>query len=222
MKSSDGKVIVSETTGLPIKDPYPQLLGHLEPDWRFGFINNVKYRKLTIDVNFDGVLGGVFWSRTVEKMWWGGKHPNSVQYRDQEYAAGQPVYVPDAVNVTSGELIRDTDGKIISDTRQYKQNTTKVSWQSWCQIYPYQAKVTEKESEYFANVLNRSFLKLRKISLSYDLSDMIPLKGIKRTELSVYSYNVFILKKAMIVDPDFGDDNNLQDPSARYVGISAR
>jgi len=222
MKSADGRVIINESTGLTIKDPYPQMLGHLDPNWRFGFINNFRYKNLSVDVNFDGAWGGVFWSRTVEKLWWGGKHPNSVKYRDQEYAAGEPVYVPDGVNIVSGELVRDTDGKVISDTRQYKENTTKVSWQSWCQIYPYQAKVTEKESGYFANVLDRSFLKLRRISLTYDLSDVLKIKGLKRTELSLYSYNVFIIKKAMLVDPDFGNDNNLQDPSARYIGLSAK
>jgi hypothetical protein len=30
-------------------------------------------------------------SQVVEKMWWGGKHPNSVAYRDLEYANPEPI-----------------------------------------------------------------------------------------------------------------------------------
>ena len=222
MKSADGKLILSESTGLPIRDPFPQLLGHLEPDWRFGINNKLKYKKLSFDVSMDGVWGGVMNSISVEKMWWGGKHPNSTTYRDEEYAAGAPVYVPEGVNIVSGELTRDTDGRIISDTRVYKPNTTKLSWQTWCQQYPYRAKVTESESKIFANVLDRSFLKIRKVSVAYDLDGLVNINGIKNIEVSAYGYNLLILKKAMIIDPDYGDDNNLQDPSSRYIGLSAK
>ncbi len=222
MRTPDGELIVSESTGLPIRDPYPQMHGHLEPDFRFGFQNRLKYRKIGIDIDFDGVYGGLMRSLTVEKMWWGGKHPNSTEYRDAEYAAGEPVYVPDAVNVVSGELVRDVDGNIISDDRVFQENTTKVNWQTWAQNYPYRATVTQMEDEQFANVFDRSFLKLRRLSVSYDASELISIRGLKGLELTAYGYNLFILKKAIIIDPDFGNDNSLQDPSARYLGGSIR
>jgi hypothetical protein len=152
-------------------------------------------------------------------MWWGGKHPYSTEYRDAEYAAGEPVYVPEGVNVTEGELIRDTDGTVISDTREYQPNTTKVSWQTWGQQYPYRAGVTESENKKFANLFDRSFIKLRNVTLSYDLSSIVNSNFIKGFEVAVYGYNLLIFKKAEIVDPDYGDDDNLQDPSARYVGM---
>ncbi len=219
MKSADGQLILSESNGLPTRDSFAQLHGHLDPDLVFGFQNTLRYKKFKLDVGFDGVKGGVMRSLTVEKMWWGGKHPNSTEYRDAEYAAGEPVYVPEGVNVVGGELVRDTDGTIITDTREYKPNTTKVSWQTWSQQYPYRAQVTEKESKKFANVFDRSFIKLRTLTLSYDMTDMIKSDFVKGLEMSVYGYNLFIIKKADIIDPDFGNDNSLQDPSARYVGM---
>lgn len=222
MKTPDGELIVSESTGLPTRDSYPQMHGQLEPDFRFGFQNRLKYKKFGIDIDFDGVFGGLMRSLTVEKMWWGGKHPNSIEYRDAEYAAGVPVYVPDAVNIISGELVKDVDGNVISDTRVYQQNTTKVNWQTWSQNYPYRAQVTQKENEQFANVFDRSFLKLRRLSISYDASELISVRGVKGLELTAYGYNMFILKKAIIIDPDFGNDNSLQDPSARYLGGSIK
>lgn len=152
-------------------------------------------------------------------MWWGGKHPNSIKYRDEEYAAGHPVYVPDAVNVVSGELTTDTDGNVISDTRRYKTNTTAVSWQTWSQNYPYRAKVSEDESETFANVFDRSYVKLRKVAFNYDLTGLTGTNIFKKIEATAYGYNLLMWKKADIIDPDYGVDNNLQDPSTRYVGL---
>mgnify|MGYP006303831155 FL=1 len=123
--------------------------------------------------------------------------------------------------MVSGELTRDTDGKVISDTRVFKENTTKVDWQTWCQNYPYRARVTEDESEQFANVLDRSFIKLRRLSLSYDMSDLVSnVPGIKGLNATLFSYNLFMLKAAKIIDPDFGIDDELQDPAARYIGLN--
>ena len=219
MKTAEGELIVSEETGLPTRDPYPQKFGHLNPDWRFGLQNHLKYKKLSLDIDIDGAIGGVINSLTVEKMWWGGKHPNSIKYRDEEYAAGHPVYVPDAVNVVSGELTTDTDGNVISDTRRYKTNTTAVSWQTWSQNYPYRAKVSEDESETFANVFDRSYVKLRKVAFNYDLTGLTGTNIFKKIEATAYGYNLLMWKKADIIDPDYGVDNNLQDPSTRYVGL---
>jgi TonB-linked SusC/RagA family outer membrane protein len=219
MKSQDGQVIINENTGLPIRDAFPQMHGHLDPNWRFGLQNNVTFKGINIAMDIDGVWGGVINSLSVEKMWWGGKHPNSTEYRDAEYAAGKPIYVAEGVNIVSGELVRDTDGNIISDNRQYKENTTVVSWQTWSQNYPYRAKVTEEESEKFANVFDRSFIKLRKFSVSYDLAKIFNSGLIKNLEVSAYGYNLAMWKKADIIDPDFGDDNALQDPSTRYFGL---
>ena len=153
---------------------------------------------------------------------WGGKHPNSVLYRDQEYAAGQPVYVPEGVVVTGGELVRDVNGVILTDSREYTPNTTAVSWQTWSQIYPYRAQVTEDENSLFANVYDRSYFKLRRLSVSYDLMKIMSSEKIKSLDLSVYGYNLAMWKKMPLLDPDYGDDNNLQDPSSRYVGLTLR
>ncbi len=222
MKSADGQLILSEATGLPVRNPYQQSVGHTEPDWRFGLQNRIKYKKMTLDVDIDGVWGGIIRSLTVEKMWWGGKHPYSTEWRDEEYAAGAPVYIPNGVNVVSGELTTDVDGNVISDTRAYQPNETKVSWQTWCQNYPYRAKVTESESKTFANIFDRSFAKLRRVSVSYDITQLVGLKGLKGAEVTAYGYNLLILKKADIIDPDYGNDDNLQDPSTRYVGMSLK
>jgi hypothetical protein len=210
---------LDEETGLPTQDPFPQRKGHLNPDWRFGLQNSVSYKDFSLSVSLDGAVGGLMPSLTVEKMWWGGKHPASVMYRDEEYAAGEPVYVPEGVNVVSGELVRDAQGNIVEDTREYQPNTTAVGWQQWSQNYPYRAGVTESESEMFANILDRSFVKLRNVSLTYDVTDLFRSTGFTKVSVTAFGYNLAILKSADIIDPDFGNDNDLQDPSTRYLGL---
>ncbi len=220
MKNAAGEVIL-DARGLPTRDPYPANLGHREPNWRFGLQNKFKVHDFNIALDVDGVSGGIIRSLTIEKMWWGGKHPNSTEFRDQEYAAGKPVYVPQGVVVTGGEFSRDVDGSIINDSRTYAPNTTAVDWQTWSQQYPYRAAVTEQENKKFANIFDRSYIKLRRVSVGYDLTKIIKFgKAVKGLEATVYGYNLAMLKKMPILDPDYGDDDNLQDPSSRFVGFS--
>ncbi|NRF41754.1 SusC/RagA family TonB-linked outer membrane protein [Pedobacter foliorum] len=219
-KSATGEVILDPNTGLPTRDNFNVNLGHSDPSWRLGLQNKFMIKGFDVNIDIDGAWGGVMRSVTIEKMWWGGKHPSSVEFRDAEYAAGKAIYVPEGVVITGGELKRDVNGKVLSDTRTYKKNTTAVNWQTWSQIYPYQARVTEEENKKFANVFDRSFFKLRRISVGYDLAKVIKMGSLKSVHVSAYSYNPLMWKKMPLLDPDYGDDNNLQDPSARFIGLS--
>jgi len=222
MKSADGQVIL-DSKGLPTRDPYVQNIGHLDPSWRLGIQNKFKVFDFSVGLDVDGVWGGIMNSNTVEKMWWGGKHPSSTLYREPEYAAGKPVYVPEGVVVTGGEFRRDLQGNVLSDTRTYAPNTTAVSWQTWSQQYPYRARVTEAESSLFANTFDRSFFKLRRLAIGYDLGKIINLGDkIKSLDAQVFGYNLLMWKKMPLLDPDFkeGNDGDLQDPSPRYLGFS--
>ena len=221
-KSAEGDLILSES-GLPIRDPYRRNLGHLDPSWRLGLINKFTFKGVDIGLDIDGVWGGIMNSTTHEKMWWGGRHPNSLEYRAAEYAAGKPVYVPEGVVVIEGELKQDVYGNVISDTREYRPNTTAVSWQTWSQNYPYRASVTEEESKNFANTFDRSFFKLRRLAVGYELGNILSLgQTLKGLYVQLYGYNLLMWKKMPLIDPDYetGNDGNLQDPAPRYLGLS--
>lgn len=219
-KSADGQLILDANSGLPIRDPFQRKVGNIDPTWRFGFQNRFKIKDFVVNIDIDGAFGGIMNSTTIEKMWWGGKHPSSTEYRDAEYAAGKPIYVPTGVVVTGGKLTRDINGAVVSDTRTYAANTKAVSWQTWSQQYPYRARVTEAESEKFANTFDRSFVKLRRVSVGYDISKIVKMNKIKALDLSLYGYNLAMWKKIPYLDPDFGTDSDLQDPSSRYLGFS--
>ncbi|MFV0554943.1 MAG: SusC/RagA family TonB-linked outer membrane protein [Mangrovibacterium sp.] len=220
-KSAEGKLIVG-TDGMPIFDEYKANVGNYDPDWRFGFQNTFKIKNWKVNMDIDGAIGGLLISTTHQKLWWAGKHENSTKYRDEEYATGAPVFVPNAVVVTGGTLSRDVNGNVSSDTRTYINNETAVDWQSWCQNYPYRAVVTADDDEFFANTFSRSFVKLRRLSVGYDLASILNLGKIKGLDLTLFGDNLLVLKKMPYLDPDFGSsDSNLQDPSSRYLGISA-
>ena len=222
MKSADGQLIL-DANGMPTRDSYVANVGNRNPDVMYGLQNRFRIKDFYINIDLDGVIGGKLISTTHQKMWWAGKHPKSVTWRDAEYEAGKPVYVPNGVVVTGGELKRDTYGNVISDTRTYAANTTAVSWQTWCQNYPYRAVVTTSESKEFANTFSRSYLKLRRVGITYDLAKAVNLSSFcKSLNLSLFGENLFVLKKMPYLDPDFGSsDGDLQDPSSRYIGASA-
>lgn len=222
-KSADGQVILSKNTGMPTRSAYKENIGHQDPDLRFGFQNTFKIKDFTVHIDMDGAVGGTLISTTTQKMWWGGKHPKSVMYREEEYAnGGKPVFVPQGVNVTGGEVAYDLDGKILSDTRTYAPNRTAVSIQSWAQNYPFKATVTTDENELFANAFDCSYVKLRRVAVSYDLMNLFDSRFIQNLDVTLFGNNLAVLKNIPYLDPDFGSkDNDLQDPSARYVGVSA-
>lgn len=226
MKSPDGKVILDEKTGMPTANKQATYLGHKDPKWTLGWNNSFKYKNWGLNLGIDGIWGGVMRSEVVEKMWWGGKHPESVKYRDEEYATGNAVFVPNGVNLVSGELITDVQGNIISDTRVFKNHTGAVNWQSWAQNYPYRARVTEKESKLFANVFDRTYFKLRTISLSHDFTPLINSKKISQLSASLTGYNLLMWKKSkgLYSDPDYdtANKNDIQDPSTRWIGLSVQ
>jgi len=221
-KSADGQLILDKN-GMPTQDAYKGYFGHMDPDFRFGLQNTFKYKDFTLAIDLDGAYKGVIYSVLSQKLWWGGKHPESVEYRDEQYVAGHPVYVPEGVVLTGGELKRDVDGNVISDTRTYQKNTTAVDWQQWCQNYPYRAYVSTKENEKFANVYDRTYVKLRRVALTYDFGKFLPKGGsVKGLTATVFGNNLAIWKKVPFVDPDFtGNDNDggANDPTARYIGV---
>ena len=129
---------------------------------------------------------------------------------------GGKVYKADGVNVISGSLIRDAEGNVISDTRQFAPNQYMTDYKSFTEQY--YVRLNGETMAYDA-----SFLKMRELSLMYNVPSEFLNKlhcGIKNVSLSVIANNLFILTKVPLADPDEGTDANLQFPSARNVGFN--
>lgn len=228
-RDDQGRVIV-DATGQPLEDPYARNVGHYEPNVRLGMQNKFKYKDFTLTVNLNAAIGGLIYSQLSPKLWWGGKHPNSTMYRDQEYANldaegnPTPVYIPNAVTVASGEVTYDVHGNVVSDTRVFKKFDKAVDWQSWCQNYPYRATVTDDMDKFFANTFSRTYLKIGQIALTYDFKKLLPQKSmVKGLTATLFCNNVALWSKAPWIDPDISgdtsDNDGSNDPTGRYVGL---
>jgi len=192
--TSDGKIIVSATTGKPVPSVDRIYYGNAENDYVMGLSNTLKYKEWQINFSFDYRKGGVFYSKTAEQLLFtGGSIPTT--YNDR-----RPFIVPNSV-VQNGV---DAQGKPI-----YVENTTPITENDLQDFYP---ENTNPALAYSHDILDRSFLKLRDVSLSYMLSEKATSK-IKMHNLSitVYARNLLLWtpRSNMYIDPEasnFGND----------------
>ncbi|MDD2953245.1 MAG: SusC/RagA family TonB-linked outer membrane protein [Parabacteroides sp.] len=205
--------------GLPVKSPYKTKLGNSDPDWFFGLSNTFKYKDFSMNIAIDGRIGGVAYSWTNQILWNAGSHIESDnQWRYDEVVNGKKNYVGEGVKILSGSVEYDTDGKIIKDTRVFAPNDTEVSYEAYVQSY--HSWVGEGRPQ---NYLKQTFVKLREVSITYDLPGSVCSKlGMVSASVSAIGNNLFVWTKDFkYADPDRGKEE-LASPSIRMVGFNLK
>ena len=181
--TKDGKLIVDQY-GQPVMTDEVEPTGFdANYKWTGGLSTSLTYKSLTLSANLDVRVGGKMFSRTKNITEFTG---NSII---TEYNDRQPFVIPNSV-------VYD------AETKQYVENTTP--------IYLYNSSLQNYFDDYGAGqgrlfyLVDRSFVKLRNISLSYDLPKkwIGPLQGVS---LSAYVNNAFTwtAKDNYFVDPEF-------------------
>jgi len=212
-KSPDGQ-IVYQSNGMPKEDPFSRPVGYSQPDLVFGIENAFSYKNFTFRFQFDGRLGGSMFSTTNQKMWWGGQHPGTVNQFREDANNNLATYVGRGVTVTSGEISYDENGNTISDTRVFAPNTTAVNYIDFMTTT---SNATETNNNYYS----QTFVKLREVTLSYQ----VPAEWLSKTKVfrganvSLVGRNLLLFSKLPNVDPDRGLDD-LQTPSTRNIGFN--
>jgi TonB-linked SusC/RagA family outer membrane protein len=212
-QTSPGGQLILGLNGFPVDDPYLRHMGNTDPNFIFGIQNNLTYKNFILGISFDGRVGGVMYSTTNQKMWWGGTHPNTVnQYRD-DANNGIASYIAPGLVVVEGSATYDSDGNIIEDTRIYAPNSTPVNYIAW--------NVNTSNYAYTNySYYNQSFVKLREITITYQVPSSILSKTFfTKANIGVVGRNLAVWTKVPNVDPDTGSDN-LQTPSTRNIGIN--
>jgi len=202
----------ASTSGTLDAGIYGYKLGYADPDWIYGFQNNFTYHNFQLSFSLDGRLGGLIYSSTNQKMWWGGTALGTVTgYRD-DAIEGKNTYVGPGVVITEGSVTYDDHGNILKDTRTYAPNTTPVNYISFMQ-----STSGGMSNNYF--YYSGTYLKLREVSLTYTFPEKW-IKGIcKQASVSLIGNNLFLLSKIPNVDPD-AESDNLQSPSIRSMGVN--
>lgn len=211
--------IVHGADGLPISLNELGFMGYATPDWIWGFSNSFKYKDFTLDISFDGCVGGVIYNRTEQSMWHTGVHEKSDnQWRYDEVVNGKKNYIGQGVKVVSGTIERDEFGNVISDNRVYAPNDVPTSYENY--IRRYHGGCYEG---YPQNYHSQTWFKLREIALNYTLPASLTHKmGMNNLQIGVVGNNLFLWTKDFdYSDPDKGSDN-LNSPSGRYVGFNVK
>ena len=207
----DGQGNVIHNNGRPVRSDYRQRYGYTDPEFSFGFINNFVMGQFMVGLNIDGRIGGLMYNYVYDKMWDTGTNPDSDnQYRYDEVVNGLTNFVGKGVKVTSGDVQFDNYGNIVSDSRKYAPNDVEVSYQDYAQNF--------RGGDY--GVQKKSFVKLREISAGYRIPARVFGKsGIKSASIALTAQNVILFTKFKFSDPDV-DDENLNSPSQRVVGVN--
>lgn len=210
--NSQGQIIYG-SNGFPLNDNFSRFIGNEGPDWTYGIENTFNYKSFTLKFLVDGRLGGLMYSTTNQKMWWGGTHPGTVNQYRVDANAGKATFVGDGVVVTSGTATYDAKGNITSDTRVFAPNAKAVNY------IDYMIETSNAAYNNY-NYFSQSFLKLREVTLGWQVPARLLGKSfVKGLDVSVVGRNLLLFSKMPNIDPDPAKDN-LQTPSTRSFGFN--
>jgi TonB-linked SusC/RagA family outer membrane protein len=199
--TNDGKIVVDANTGFPVVNPDKMDIGTSERDFMMGLVNSFTYKNWQFGFSLDFRKGGYFYSSTADITMFAGNAAITT-YNDRK-----PFVIPNSVNQVMG-----TDGKPV-----YLENKTVIA-ESVFDSYFYTNN--NKPLAYPMRLIDRSFLKLRDITLSYTL----PAKWatpIHATSLMVSAYGrnflLWLPKDNAYIDPEVSNlGNDLQSEFGEY------
>lgn len=210
-QTADGRPIFN-TNGSLAFDANPHFFGYGDSDWLYGWQNSFTYNNINLSFSFDGRLGGLIYSTTNQKMWWGGAAEETANSFRDDAIAGKNTYIAPGVTIKEGAVVYDRRGEIVSDTRQYEENKTAVNYISFMQ-----SDAAHALNNYF--YYSGSYLKMRELVVSYNLPGKWTKGLFKGATISFIGNNLFILSRLPNVDPD-AESDNLQTPSVRSLGFN--
>jgi TonB-linked SusC/RagA family outer membrane protein len=181
-----GNPIVNSTTGLPEYTSNVFGIGNVQADWIGNLRVKVGYKGLTASALLDKKKGGDIFSLTKSATDFNGTGINTT-YNDRK-----PFVITNSVN----EVV-DADGNVTG----YVPNTTQTLIDALL-----------FDGNYAKNVLDGSYLKLREITLSYNL----PRSLVSKAKLSSASIGLF----ARNLKTWLSDDNTFADPEVNGPGLS--
>jgi len=211
--TADGKIIV-DASGQPILSADLQDTGkNMNPDWTGGVTTALTWKGLSLSAALDIRQGGYMFSRTKNLMQFTGNGEVTL-YNDR-----RPFVIPNSVvNVGTADAPQyvENNQPIYLNNQSYQDYYNKYGWGQGGESY----------------LLDRSYVKLRNITLSYSLPKSLVSKlYLSDINLSVFCNNVFTWthKSNTYIDPEGSTDGNDLDgqfgelyvnPSCRTFGFN--
>ncbi|MFC5411412.1 SusC/RagA family TonB-linked outer membrane protein [Larkinella bovis] len=207
-KDANGNRLVyasGPNAGLYIKEENVPL-GSVLPKFKGGWLNTFTYKGLSLRVNADFIAGGKFFSTT--KMF------NNYSGLGAETAGLNELGKPKRDDPATG-------GGILLDgvTEDGKPNATRVDAQNLYENWLFAL------NEYW--IYNKSYIKLREVSLGYNLPKSVLGKFIKSANISLIARNPLLIYSAIGGGIDISESETLwyeggQLPPVRSFGVNLR
>lgn len=231
VKTTDGKVVYDES-GYPLTNPVSQFLGYLNADYSWSIYNKVSWKNLTVGFQFDGRVGGVTTDYMHNKTMRGGRNQETVEGKlgearknDADHAGENDyngIYVGDGVVVSNSTPINfdSQTGEILNyKDLQFAANTTPLQVQPWVSAF---YNVSE------ANLMSKTYAKLREITISYEIpAKWLAKSFISKASVSLVGRNlIYFYKDKRFRDVDLDQYNytttgtDLQSPTNRRYGFN--
>lgn len=212
-RSPDGQLVIG-SNGMPKYIDHQVNIGHTDADFIFGITNTFTYKNFNLSFSIDGRIGGIMYNGLEQKLFEGGMHPETAnKYRDDAYA-GNKTFVGPGVVTTSGDVVYDIQGNILSDTRKFTPNTQAVNYIDWI-FGNYVNGIAG------ANMDKRSFAKLREVVLSYNAKPSLLKKTpFKAASISITGRNLLLFTNVEFMDPDGYSGLQLAEPTYRNIGVN--
>jgi TonB-linked SusC/RagA family outer membrane protein len=207
--------IVVNSQGFPIAAADNGTYGNFQHDFVMGLNNSVKVKNFVLGFTLEWDKGGKFYSGTADLLNFVGADPRTT-YNDRN-----PFVVPNSV-----QAVTNSAGKVT-----YVENTTPITEANTDDYY---YTTTNKAQAWSRDILDRSFIKLREVTLNYILPKTFANKiGAQRASIGLYGRNLITWLPAgnKVVDPEvsnYGTDLASEygefrtAPPLRYYGASLK
>jgi hypothetical protein len=195
-------------------------LGFVDPDYVFGINNKFSYKGITFSFQFDGRVGGVIENQIQRQAYRGGRHIGTVEGAYGAARANDVIgvksYVGEGVVLTGGKINYDVDGAITNyNELTFAPNTTKQFAQDYISYY---------YNTLEGNMMSRSFVKLREVTLGYSLPTSWFGNKVKNFNVSLVARNLLYFAESKDMDIDqFATRQgsaDLQTPTTRRYGVN--
>lgn len=231
VKTTDGQII-NDKAGKPLSNPVPQFLGYLNADYQWSIYNKVSWKEFSVGFQLDGSVGGVMTDLMHNKTMRGGRNIETAEgklgasryddYKNASNPAFKGSYVGEGVVVSNGVPINfdSKTGEIVNyKNLQFAPNTTATHVQDYVSKY---YGISQ------ANLMSKTYAKLREVTIGYQLPDRWLNKTfISKASVSLVGRNLlYFYGDKRFKDVDLDQYNYatggtvLQSPTTRRYGFN--
>jgi hypothetical protein len=205
VRDSQGNIVVSATSGLPLATGPIERLGKYDPDWSGGLSSRVSYRGVALSASLDGRFGGNIFSLT------------------NVYGRRSGVLYESLRGRETANAIADGGGLIVQGVKVVGTDTVPNDRMVTAQAY--HKSLTNISEEW---VYDATFVKLREVRLGYDIPGTFTRRmGVSGLSVALVGRNLHLWTDVPNIDPETAfNASNVQGfeygqlPSARSVGFN--